>query len=80
VTGTEFTMLPTPAAKILGIDARTLTRRADMGCIPYALTKAGHRRFRPDDVEYIAETREWPLAGTYRDGRQAVPQTAGGKQ
>ena len=75
----DFTMPPGEASRLLGIHPRSLTRRADMGCIPYMRTRAGRRRFRPDDVEYIAERQEWPPPGTYHEDGHAVQATGGGR-
>jgi excisionase family DNA binding protein len=44
-------MTPAEVARALRVDPKTVTRWANQGKIPFALTPGGHRRFRADDVE-----------------------------
>jgi excisionase family DNA binding protein len=49
-------IMPTPAAKILGVTAWTVNRWADTGKLPCRrLPDSGHRRYRRADVEALAE-------------------------
>lgn len=67
----EFSMRPREAVRLLGICARTLRLRGDLGRIPFERTEHGHRRYRPDDVAYVADSGEWPPPGTYQGPRLA---------
>jgi excisionase family DNA binding protein len=45
---------PAEAARILGVDAQTVTRWAITGRIAVVKTAGGHRRFKESDVRRIA--------------------------
>lgn len=45
------------AARLLGVSAKTITRWADVGAVPYDITPGGHRRMRRVDVERLAVRR-----------------------
>jgi excisionase family DNA binding protein len=44
------------AAKLLMVSPKTVTRWADGGRIPHAVTLGGHRRFRREDIVRLAES------------------------
>ncbi len=46
---------PGEAAHFLRISPKTISRWADAGWIPVTVTLGGHRRFRREDVEDVAE-------------------------
>ena len=50
----EF-LLPSEVAGKFGVSPKTVTRWADMGLIPCVVTLGGHRRFRREEVEMIAQ-------------------------
>lgn len=52
---TERYLLPGEVADILGVSPKTVTRWANNGDIIPVVTLGGHRRFRPEDVQALAE-------------------------
>ena len=44
------------AGKMLMVSPKTVTRWADAGRIPHAVTLGGHRRFRREDIVKIARS------------------------
>jgi excisionase family DNA binding protein len=49
-------LTPGNAAKILGVDAKTLVRWAREGRVPtYAITLGGHRRYLRSDIEALVD-------------------------
>jgi excisionase family DNA binding protein len=46
------------AARFLGVSARTVTRWADKGQLPYIVTLGGHRRFARSVIEEIRVSRK----------------------
>jgi excisionase family DNA binding protein len=53
-SGGEY-LTPSEVAAILHVSPKTVTRWATEGRIPCIVTLGGHRRFRREDVEAIAE-------------------------
>lgn len=46
-------LLPSSAAKRLGVSAGTLRNYAERGMIPVVTLPSGHRRFREEDVDAL---------------------------
>ena len=46
---------PREAAERLQVSPKTISRWAAMGLIPYVVAPGGHRRFRPRDIEAVAQ-------------------------
>ncbi len=53
-TGAEY-LTPGQAANLLHVSPKTLNRWAHEGRVPCIVTLGGHRRFRRDQIEEIAE-------------------------
>ncbi len=53
-TSAEY-LTPGQAATLLHVSPKTLNRWAHEGRVPCIVTLGGHRRFRRDDIEAIAE-------------------------
>ena len=51
---TDDLLTSTQAAALIGVDAKTLGRRASLGRVPVLRTVGGHRRFRRSDLEQLA--------------------------
>ena len=48
---------PAEAARVLGVNTRTLTRWADNNLIPVIVLPSGHRRYRPKDIAAIRQPK-----------------------
>jgi excisionase family DNA binding protein len=58
-------LTPAEVAQTFRVDPKTVTRWASRGLLPYVLTLGGHRRYRADMVEKLAQEL---LAQTNGDG------------
>lgn len=47
---TDRVLSPSEVAELFGVGAKTVTRWADSGLLPYFKTLGGHRRFRYSEV------------------------------
>ncbi len=56
-TGADY-LTPSQAAHLLHVSPKTLNRWAHEGRVPCMVTLGGHRRFRRDLIEAIAEQME----------------------
>lgn len=48
-------LTPGEAARSLHVSAKTIDRWANGGRVPCVVTLGGHRRFRPEDIDALAE-------------------------
>ncbi len=56
-TSAEY-LTPGQAANLLHVSPKTLNRWAREGLVPCIVTLGGHRRFRRDEIEEIAESMQ----------------------
>lgn len=53
----EELLTPGQAAKILGVDPKTVARYARQGELSFQRTLGGHRRFKANEIRALAEKR-----------------------
>lgn len=61
----ELYMLPSEAARYLGVSNATVTNMSDAGKLPVKITIGGYRVYRYQDIQKFAETYKKPRRGGY---------------